>query len=168
MCSRNVKVLSCNQRSLPFKASTRRVPLYGLVSVCFNEHSLYCIITGHSFTTHHILYEKVGWPSLANQREQHCLFLSYKLLSYLSSLSRFRIGEGDGGDIVGTKATKAQSLLFYFWVWNYCKCVVGDHSVPTFVTPVDVFRETFGQFSEVCGDRKFIIFTGRRAVCSWK
>ena len=55
-------------------------------------HSALRFITGDSFLTHHcILYEKLGWPTLATLREQHCVLFIYKALCgdlplYLSSL----------------------------------------------------------------------------------
>ena len=43
------------------------------------HHSSLRCITGDSFRTHHcILYKKVGWPSLATQREMHRLSFIYK------------------------------------------------------------------------------------------
>ena len=44
-------------------------------------HSALRFITGDAFTTHHCrLYGKVGWPSLAKRREQHCILFIYKAL----------------------------------------------------------------------------------------
>ena len=55
-------------------------------------HSALRFITGDRFLTHHcVLYGRVGWPSLAARREEHCLLFIYKALIgklplYLSSL----------------------------------------------------------------------------------
>ncbi len=39
------------------------------------------LLTGDAFLTHDcILYEKLGWPSLTNRREQHCMLFIYKAL----------------------------------------------------------------------------------------
>ena len=63
--------------------------LRGLDSV---YHSSLRFITGDSYRTHHcILYNKVGWPSLATRRDQHWFLFIYKALigslpTYLNSL----------------------------------------------------------------------------------
>ena len=55
-------------------------------------HSALRFITGDSYSTHHcILYNKVGWPSLATRRDQHWFLFIYKALigslpTYLNSL----------------------------------------------------------------------------------
>lgn len=46
---------------------------------CIAVH--YDFITSDSFLPqHYILYEKVGWCSLANRREQQCMMFVYKAL----------------------------------------------------------------------------------------
>ena len=61
-------------------------------------HSALRFITGDGFLTHHCrLYEKVGWPSLAIRREQHCTIFIYKALlkklpNYLNSLLEPKVG----------------------------------------------------------------------------
>ena len=60
-------------------------------------HSALRLITGDSYLTHHcLLYEKVGWTSLAARREQHCILFIYKaacgkLPMYLSSLLELKV-----------------------------------------------------------------------------
>ena len=60
-------------------------------------HSALRFITGDGYRTHHcVLYDKVGWPSLAVRREQHCMIFIYKALihilpTYLTSLISLRI-----------------------------------------------------------------------------
>ena len=55
-------------------------------------HSSLRFITGDGFRTHHCtLYENVGWTSLYDRRERHCLLFVYKALlgklpPYLTSL----------------------------------------------------------------------------------
>ena len=55
-------------------------------------HSALRFITGDNYNTHHcILYNKVGWPSLATRRDQHWFVFIYKglierLPPYLNSL----------------------------------------------------------------------------------
>uniref|UniRef100_A0A8C6V4C6 Reverse transcriptase domain-containing protein n=1 Tax=Neogobius melanostomus TaxID=47308 RepID=A0A8C6V4C6_9GOBI len=42
-------------------------------------HSAIRFITGDKYRTHHcLLYDKVGWSSLTNRREQHCILFIYK------------------------------------------------------------------------------------------
>ncbi len=59
-------------------------------------HSALRFTTGDGFRTHRcILYEKVGWQSLAVRREQHCMLFIYeallgKLPGYLSCLFNYR------------------------------------------------------------------------------
>ncbi len=59
-------------------------------------HSALRFITRYCFRTHHcILYDKVGWQSLAVRREQHCILfickaLQGKLPGYLTCLFSYR------------------------------------------------------------------------------
>ena len=61
-------------------------------------HSALRFITGDSYMTHHcILYNKVGWPSLATRRDQHWFIFVYKALigsspPYLHSLLQWKTG----------------------------------------------------------------------------
>ena len=61
-------------------------------------HSSIRFITGDSYDTHHcILYNKVGWPSLAERRELHWHLFLYKAIlgdcpSYISSLLKWASG----------------------------------------------------------------------------
>ena len=59
-------------------------------------HSALRFITGDTYNTHHcILYNKVGWPSLAIRRDQHWFLFVYKAIigrsaPYLKSLLQWR------------------------------------------------------------------------------
>ena len=61
-------------------------------------HSALRFITGDSYMTHHcILYNKVGWPSLATRRDQHWFIFVYKAIigsspPYLNSLLKWKTG----------------------------------------------------------------------------
>ena len=74
----------------------RNAPNTALKSLDSVYHAALRFITGDSYLTHHcILYNKVGWPSLATRRDQHWFLFIYKALigsspSYLTSLLNWK------------------------------------------------------------------------------